>query len=77
MNPLATAETLKIDIKGTAGVNSKANVITLAGNPGDSNTITEPTKVVPTKSTVSGLKPEFTYTMPPHSIVVITLKARQ
>ena len=77
VNPSATAEPLKIDIKGIAGLASKANVITLAGTPEDSNSITQPGKVAPVKSTVSGLKPEFSYTMPPHSIVVINLKARQ
>jgi alpha-N-arabinofuranosidase len=75
VNPLATAESLKIDLKGIAGVGATAKVVTLAGNPDDTNSIKDPTRVVPVKSTVSDLKPEFNYVMPPHSIVVITLKA--
>jgi alpha-N-arabinofuranosidase len=77
VNPSATAESLNIDIKGVASVAFRANVITLAGNPDDTNSITQREKVVPVKSTISGLKPEFVYPMPPHSIVVIKLKARQ
>ncbi len=77
VNPSTNTEPLKVEIKGVTGLASKASVITLGGNPEDTNSITQPTKVLPIKSTVSGLTPEFTYTMPPHSIVVITLKARQ
>jgi alpha-L-arabinofuranosidase len=77
VNPSATAESLKVSIKGVSRLASKAGVITIAGNPGDSNSITDPRKVIPVKSTISGLKPDFNYTMAPHSVVVITLKARQ
>jgi alpha-L-arabinofuranosidase len=77
VNPTATAESVNIDIKGIRSVASKANVITLAGNPEDTNSITQREKVVPVKSTVSGLKPEFKYTVPAHGIVVINLKAWQ
>jgi alpha-L-arabinofuranosidase len=77
VNPSATAESLKIEIKGVSRVASKADIITLAGNPEDSNSITDSTKVFPMKSTVNGLKPDFNYSMPPHSIVVIDLKAHQ
>jgi alpha-N-arabinofuranosidase len=77
VNPSATAESLNVKINGVTGIGSKANVITLAAKPEDSNSITEPTKVLPVKSTVSGLTPNFNYTMPPNSIVVISLKARQ
>jgi alpha-N-arabinofuranosidase len=76
VNPQATAETLKIDIKGIASVASKADAIILAGNLDDSNSITQPRKVIPVTTTVRGVKPVFTYKMPPHSIVVLKLKAR-
>ena len=48
----------------------------LAGNPDDSNSITQPKKIVPVTTTVRGVKPGFTYTLPPHSIVVLKLKAK-
>ena len=76
VNPQATAESLKIEIKGVASFASKADAIVLAGNLDDSNSMAQPRKVVPVTKTVRGVKPGFTYTMPPHSIVVLKLKAR-
>jgi alpha-N-arabinofuranosidase len=76
VNPQATAETLKIDIKGITSVASKASAIILTGNLDDSNSITQPRKVVPVTTTVRGVKLIFTYTLPPTSIVVLKLKAR-
>lgn len=76
VNPRATAEPLKIEINGVASLASKAHAIVLAGNLEGSNSITQPRKVVPVTSTVRGVKPGFTYKIPPHSIVVLKLKAR-
>jgi len=74
VNPQATAETLKIDIKGIASFASKAGAIILTGNPDDSNSLAQPRNVIPVAKTVRGIKPVFNYTMPPHSIVVLKLK---
>jgi alpha-N-arabinofuranosidase len=76
VNPKATAESLKIEIKGLNALDSKGSAITLTGNLEDSNSITQPKKIVPVTTTVRGVKPGFTYKMPPHSIVVLKLKAR-
>ncbi len=76
VNPATNTVLMNIDIKGVASVASKGTAITLAGNPDDSNSITEPKKTIPVTTTVRGLKPAFTYTLPPHSIVVLKLKAR-
>ncbi len=75
VNPQATAEQLNIEIKGAQSLASKANVITLSGNLDDSNSITNPRAVVPVSTTVHGVKPSFTYTMPPHSVVVLKLNS--
>jgi len=76
VNPLATPETLKIDIQGIASVESRADAIILTGKLDDSNSLAQPQKVIPATKTVRGVKPVFDYTLPPHSIVVLTLKAR-
>jgi alpha-L-arabinofuranosidase len=76
VNPQATAEPLKIEINGVASVASKASATILMGNPDDSNSITQPKKVVPLTAAVHNIKPAFTYTLPPHSIVVLKLKTR-
>ncbi len=76
VNPQATAEPLNIEIKGAAAVAAKGSATVLAGNPDDSNSITQPKKIVPVTTTVRGIKSGFTYLMPPHSIVVLKLKAK-
>jgi hypothetical protein len=37
----------------------------------------QPRKIVPVTTTVQHLKPDFAYTLPPDSIVVLRLKAHQ
>jgi alpha-N-arabinofuranosidase len=76
VNPELTPQSLPIEIKGVTALASKATVNTLAGNPEDTNSSSHPINVVPVTTTLSGVKPSFTYTLPPNSIVVIRLKAR-
>jgi alpha-L-arabinofuranosidase len=75
VNPQPTAESVNLDIKGVALLDSRAEMITLAGNPEDSNSIKDPAHVVPVTTTLRGVKTQFTETMPPNSIVVLKLKA--
>jgi len=76
VNPEASPETVEIDVKGLRSLASRGEAITLEGNLEDSNSITEPRKVVPMTAKVRGVKPNFSYTMPPHSVVVLKLKGR-
>ena len=76
VNPATNSVALKIQIKGIASLASEGAAITLAGNPDDSNSITQPKKVVPVAKPFRGVKPDFTYQLPPHSIVVLKLKAQ-
>ena len=76
VNPQTNAVPLNIEINGIKSLAAKGSAITLAGNPEDSNSITQPKQVVPVTTTVRGVKPGFTYKMPPHSIVVLKLKSR-
>ena len=76
VNPETTPQSLPIEIKGVAALKSKATVITLTANPEDTNSIRRPRNVVPVTTTISGVKPGFTYTMPPYSVVILKLKTR-
>ncbi len=76
VNPAANAVTLKIAINGAAALADKGSAITLAANPDDTNSITQPKNVVPVTTTIRGIKPDFTYDLPPHSIVVLKLGTR-
>ena len=75
VNPELTSQWVPIEIKGVTVLASKATVITLAGNPEDTNSTSHPKNVVPITTTLSGVKPGFTYTLPANSIVVIKLRA--
>ena len=76
VNPNPASEPLRLSLKGIAKLSAKASTITLAGDPEDSNLILEPGKVVPVNSTLSQVKPDFIYTLPPNSVVVLKLKGR-
>jgi len=75
VNPELTSQSLSIEIKGVTSLASKATVITLAGNPEDTNSTSHPRNVVPVTTTLRGVKPGFIYTLPANSIVIIKLKA--
>lgn len=75
VNPQTNAVSLNVEIKGVTKLNPKGSAITLAGKPEDTNSLTDPRKIVPTAKTVRRIKPSFVYSMPPHSIVVLKLKA--
>jgi len=77
VNPLTSPANVKIAIAGTRSLSSKGTAITLAGNPDDTNSIDDPKKVMPVTTTVHGIKPNFDYTMPAYSVVVLKLSARQ
>ena len=76
VNPELTPQSLPIEIKGVTALKSKATVITLSASPEDTNSIRRPRNVVPVTTTLSGVKPGFTFTMPPYSVVVLKLKTR-
>jgi alpha-N-arabinofuranosidase len=70
VNPEAIEQVLNIRLKGISVV-TKGTAITLSGKIDDSNSITQPKQVVPVTSTIKDLHPDFTYTLPANSIVVL------
>ena len=56
----------QINLKGVAGVAPEGTITTLSSaHPEDTNTITEPTKVVPVTSKISGVQNSFAQTFAP------------
>jgi alpha-N-arabinofuranosidase len=76
VNPQPTEQALNIFIKGVTSMSSKGAAITLSGKIDDTNSITEPKRVIPVTSVVKDIRPDFTYTLPANSIVVLKLKGR-
>ncbi|MBW8782523.1 MAG: carbohydrate binding domain-containing protein [Verrucomicrobia bacterium] len=76
VNPKGAPQPTVINVKDAGALAPTATALTLAGQPEDTNSLDEPTKVVPVASNVSGIAPAFTYTFPPYSITVLQLNAR-
>ena len=76
VNPEMSEQALSIHLNGVSSLSSKGTAITLGGKTDDTNSITQPRQVIPITSTLKDVHPDFTYTLPPDSIVVLKLKGR-
>jgi alpha-N-arabinofuranosidase len=76
VNVADTAQTVNIVLNGAASVSQKATVVTLAGDPEETNSLHDPTHLAPVTSKISGVSMSFARTFAPHSITVLELKAR-
>ena len=76
VNPQSVPQPLTLDLKGVKSLKSTATATTLAAAPDDTNSIKDPAKVIPVTAKVSGVKPDFSYTLPANSITVLELGAR-
>lgn len=77
VNSTATAQKVKLDIQGVTGVASKGTAITLkAASTDDTNTITEPEKIVPVTTTVKGLGKHSEQSFPAYSITVLQMQTK-
>lgn len=74
VNAQTEPERIKLDIRG-ARLKPNGTAITLAAPPDATNSINEPANVVPVISKVTAIGPQFDYTLPADSIVVLTLKS--
>ena len=75
VNRLGSPQSVHVKITGANNVVSSAEAaIMSASSPDDTNSIQEPTKIVPVTSNVDGLGADFTRAFPPYSITVLQLK---
>ncbi|MEP6715459.1 MAG: alpha-L-arabinofuranosidase C-terminal domain-containing protein [Terriglobia bacterium] len=77
VNRAGTAQPVKVSFSGLKTVETRGQAITLsASSPDDTNTITEPRKLVPVTSAADQLGKSFTRNFPPYSITVLELKTK-
>jgi len=76
VNPADTNVVVRIAVTGIASLSSQGSALVLQGSPEDTNSIRHPLNVVPVMTTLRDVKPEFPYSMPPQSIVLLKLKSR-
>ena len=73
VNPTSTEESLHVVLSGISFVAPKAGVVTLVADPAATNSITDPTQVVPRESTASNMRRVFDFRVRSNSISVITI----
>jgi alpha-N-arabinofuranosidase len=76
VNALPTAQDVELECSGGSFA-PDATMIVLAGDLKAMNTIDEPTNIEPVTTTFHGLGNTFRQTLPPHSVVVLSLRGRR
>jgi alpha-N-arabinofuranosidase len=77
VNQAATPQRINVQINGVKSIQSKAEAVVLAGKTlDDTNSITEPNKIVPCTEKVDGLGANFTREFPPYSVTVLKLNSK-
>ena len=75
VNAVGSAQNVSVEISGLAGVAANGEAVVLsAASPEDTNSNSEPTKLVPVTTSVDGLGRQFSRTFPPYSVTVLRLK---
>jgi alpha-N-arabinofuranosidase len=70
-------QSVHLALSGVTAVEPGGQAITMSGSgPNDTNSITDPTRIVPVTTKVDGLSANFTRTFPPYSINVLELHAK-
>ena len=65
---------MDIDLQGAGRLSAEGSIIVIKGEkPEDTNTITEPEKIVPVTSKINGIKAKFTRTFDPYSVSVLQI----
>ena len=77
VNRQSTPQPVHVQISGASAVEARGKALVLkAGSPDDTNSIQEPTKIVPVTEKVDGLGKDFTREFPPYSITILELKVK-
>jgi alpha-N-arabinofuranosidase len=77
VNTAGTTQRIDVQINGAETIRSKGEAVVLAATRlEDTNSITEPNKVVPRTEKVDGLSDNFTHEFPAYSVTVLKVKTR-
>ena len=77
VNRAGTPQSVHLALSGVTAVEPGGQAITMSGTgPNDTNSITDPTRIVPVTTKVDGLSANFTRTFPAYSISVLEMNAK-
>jgi len=78
VNTTGKKQPVNINLNGIAEVSPEATLAVIKGNrPEDTNTITEPEKIVPSTSAIKGVAAKFKRTLDPYSVSVLQLQVNK
>lgn len=76
-NRAATTQQVSVAISGLATIDPRGKATTLAAKgPNETNSVSDPKRIVPVVSNVDGLGANFSHTFPPYSVTVLELGVR-
>ena len=75
VNTKAKKQPIQINLDGMNKVATNASLVVIKSDkPEDTNTITDPEKIIPVSSKIKGIAPVFTRTLDPYSVSIIQLQ---
>jgi alpha-N-arabinofuranosidase len=78
VNCAESAQPVHITLTGSIKVSSRAKAVVLtSASPQDTNTLTDPDRVVPRHKTLTGIAPSFDLVLPPSSIQVLEIQTHR
>jgi alpha-N-arabinofuranosidase len=76
VNTTSQKQSVRINLDGVIKVSPNAILVVVKGNkPDDTNTISDPVKIVPATSAIKGIKSSFLRTLDPYSVSILELTA--
>jgi alpha-N-arabinofuranosidase len=77
VNGSSQAQTVSLSLAGSAKITPRATMETLSGsNPAETNTIADPKRIIPVRSTVANVGSTFEHTVPPYAIQVLEITTK-
>ena len=78
VNTIGKQQTVEISLKGVGKISADVTVIVIKGDkPEDTNTITEPEKVMPVTSKIKDVASTFIKTLDPHSVSILQIQTHK
>jgi alpha-N-arabinofuranosidase len=75
VNTTAKKQAVQINLNGINKLSPNATLVVIKSDkPEDTNTITDPERIIPVSSKIKGIVPVFTRTLDPYSVSIIQLK---
>jgi alpha-N-arabinofuranosidase len=77
VNTTGKEQAVQLNLKGVVSVIADAKVTVIKGDkPEDTNSITEPEKIVPSSGTIKGITQNFEHTLPPYSVSILQIQTK-